>query len=146
MQKKDNNHVLVADVDPDSVKLVAEIINYFFPWIQIDTVSTDLEASRLLEEKSFRVIVVGFSGKINYHARSIIRKAKEHNPNAVIILMSGYLEADCCEQFDFESCGVRYFWQKPFGVEIVEKTFEEIFYDEELENFLALDQGEFSIA
>ena len=130
--------VLITDVDINSTKVVCEIIREFFPMLRIGKANVNTEALAFLESNTCQIVVAGFSSNAKYSATGILWKVKQFNPDVIIILMSGYPERDCRKQIDFKKLGVRHFWQKPFGVKEIKETFDEIFRDDELEEFLAL--------
>lgn len=115
MDIKINNTVLVADDEPDTCNFIKKILER--RGFKVDVALDGVKAKEFLETKQFNKIFLdcsmpGLSGL------ELIKVARDKNPNAKIIIFSGYQAVDGKVADDL---GADEFLQKPLSVEKIEE-------------------------
>jgi DNA-binding NtrC family response regulator len=103
--------ILVAD-DEEGVLLALKEYLGCCGW-EVDAARTASEAERLLEKRGYAAVITDlrFSGPSGNEGLSIVRAARTHNPDAPVVLMTGYGSADA--EAEARRLGVDAFVPKP---------------------------------
>jgi CheY-like chemotaxis protein len=103
--------ILLADDEESALLVVREYLRCC-GW-EVDAVRTVEGARSLLESRSYSAVITDlrFSGPDSAEGMSIARLARQHNPEAPVVVMTGYFSAEA-EQ-EARNLGVDAFIPKP---------------------------------
>ena len=103
--------VLVAD-DEESVRLMLKEYLGCCGW-DVDAAQSATEAERLLETRTYAAVITDlrFSGPSGTEGLGIVRAARTHNPDAPVVVMTGYGSPDA--EAEARRLGVDAFVPKP---------------------------------
>lgn len=119
----DKLSVLVADDDIQIIKTIMDFLEYFFPWLNVDSAPNGFKAIEMLNKNYYPLIITDYRMPLADGSEVVEAAREKYGERVKILMMSGYgfpQEALLCNMVSGRN-GSRYcidaFLEKPFGMQ-----------------------------